>query len=110
MNESYAPSNYWLLCIIYVCHLLNHITYPKDPKIPDHRLTTDGGECGSPTGPSEGSKPKILSTRVPNGFFKLRCDQDPSTVKPMPVKPMSEFGMGRKSQRKVTEFKGSTSH
>ena len=24
MNGSDAPSNYWLLCIIYVCYLLNH--------------------------------------------------------------------------------------
>ena len=31
----------------------------------------------------EGSQPKILSTRVPNGFFLSRCDQDPSAVKPM---------------------------
>ena len=55
MNESDASSNHWLLCIIYVCYLPNHIAYSKDPKIPDHRLTTDGGECGSPTGHSEGS-------------------------------------------------------
>ena len=46
-------------------------------------LTTDGGECGSPTGPPEGSQSKILSTKVPNGFFRSRCDQDPSAVKPM---------------------------
>ena len=46
-------------------------------------LTTDGGESGSPTGTSAGSHPKFLSTRVPNGFFRSRCDQDPSAVKPM---------------------------
>ena len=39
-----------------MCYLLNHIVYSKDPQIPDHRLTTDGGECGSPTGTSEGSQ------------------------------------------------------
>ena len=83
MNESDAHSNYPLLCIIYVQYLPNHIAYSKDPKIPHHRHTTDGGECGSPTGNSEGSQLKILSTRVPNGFFRSRCDQDPSTVKPV---------------------------
>ena len=83
MNESDAPSNYWLLCIIYVCYLLNHIVHSNDPQIPDHRLTTDGGDCGSPAGTSEGLQPKILSTRVPNGFFISKCDQDPSAIKPM---------------------------
>ena len=53
MNGSDKPSNYWLLCIIYVCYLLNHIAYSKDSKIPDYRLTTDGGEHGSPSEPSE---------------------------------------------------------
>ena len=46
--------------------------------------TTDGGDHGSPTGTSEGSQPKILSTRAPNDFFQFGCDQDPSAVKPMP--------------------------
>ena len=32
MNESDASSNYWLLWFIYVCHLLNHIVYSKDPQ------------------------------------------------------------------------------
>ena len=56
-------------------HLV-HLTSPHkwDPTMldatnPYHSLTTDGGENGSPTGLSEGSQPKILSTRVPNGFF-----------------------------------------
>ena len=26
MNRSGAPANCWLLCMIYVCHILNHIT------------------------------------------------------------------------------------
>ena len=30
--------------------------------VPDNRLTTDEGECGYPTGSSEGSQPKIIST------------------------------------------------
>ena len=25
MNRSGAPANYWLLCLIYVCYILNHI-------------------------------------------------------------------------------------
>ena len=25
MNRSVAPANCWLLCLIYVCYLLNHI-------------------------------------------------------------------------------------
>ena len=69
MIESDVYSNYWLLCIIYVCYLLNQIVYSKDPQIPDHILSTDGWECGSPTGHSEGSQLKMLSTRVSNGFF-----------------------------------------
>ena len=83
MNGSDTPSYYWLLCIIYVCHLLNHISYSKDYKIPDHRLTTDGGDYGSTTGTSEGSQPKTTSTRVSNGSFRSRGDQNPSAVKPM---------------------------
>ena len=27
MNRSRAPANCWLLCLIYVCYLLNHIAY-----------------------------------------------------------------------------------
>ena len=54
-----------------------------DAPNPYHCLTTDGGEHGSPTGPSEDSQPKTIPTRVPNGFFRYRCDQDPSAVKPM---------------------------
>ena len=26
MNRSFAPANYWLLCLIYMCYLLNHIS------------------------------------------------------------------------------------
>ena len=77
---------------------LVHLTSPHiwDPTMldapnPYHSLTTDGGENGSPTGHSEGSQPKILSTRVPNGFFRSRCDQDPSAVN-----PMSEFDPNEK--------------
>ena len=44
-----------------------------------HCLTKDGGESGSPTGPSE-------SSQLTNGWFRSRCDQNPSAVK-----PMSEF-------------------
>ena len=67
-----------------------HLTspHPWDPTRlnapnPHQSLTTDGGEHGSPNGYSEGSQCKILSTRVPNSFFRSRCDQDPSAVKPM---------------------------
>ena len=67
-----------------------HLTcpHPWDPTMldapnPHHSLTTDGGENGSPNGASEGSQSKILSTRAPHGFFRSRCDQDPSAVKPM---------------------------
>ena len=35
MNRSCAPANCWLLCLIYVCDLLNHIAYSAlDGKIP----------------------------------------------------------------------------
>ena len=91
MNGSDVPSNYWLLFIIFMCYLLNYIAYSKDSKIPDHRFTTDGVESQSSTGTSEGSQPKILSTRVPNGFLRSRSDQEPSAVKPTPIKPMPEF-------------------
>ena len=84
MSESDAPANCWLLCITYVCYLLNDIACSKDSKIPDHSLTTNGGEYESPTGPSEGYQPKTKSARVPNGFFRSRCDQYPSVIKPMP--------------------------
>ena len=67
-----------------------HLTSPHpwysimlDAPNPYHSLTTDGGEHGSPNRLSEGSKLKILSTKVPNGFFRSRCDQDPSADKPM---------------------------
>ena len=67
-----------------------HLTspHPWDPTILDapncyHSLTADGWEHGSPNGPTENSKPKILSTRVPNGFFRSRRDQDSSAVNPM---------------------------
>ena len=55
INESDASSNYWLLCIIYVLSAQPHSLFQRS-QIPDHRLTTDGGECGSPTGTSEGSQ------------------------------------------------------
>ena len=83
MNKSDVPSNYWLLCIIYVYYLFNHIACSKDPRFRDHRLTTDGGDHGSPTVTSEGSQPKTISPRVHNGFFRSRCNQDQSAVKPM---------------------------
>ena len=77
---------------------LVHLTSPHqwDPTMldatnPYHSLTTHGGEHGSQTGTSEGSKPKIVSTRVPNVFFRSRCDQDPSAVK-----PRSEFDPNEK--------------
>ena len=35
MNRSGAPANCWLLCLIYVCYLLNHIACSAlDGKIP----------------------------------------------------------------------------
>ena len=35
MNRSGAPANCWLLCLIYVCHLLNHISCAAlDGKMP----------------------------------------------------------------------------
>ena len=39
-NRSGAPANCWLLCLIYVCYLLNHIAYSAlDGKIPLFALT-----------------------------------------------------------------------
>ena len=54
---------------------------------PNHRLDTDGGESGTPTGYSEGSIP-IKGPNVPAAFSRSRQDDAaPSIVKPMP-----EFG------------------
>ena len=40
MNRSGAPANCWLLSLIYVCHLLNHIACAAlDGKIPLFALT-----------------------------------------------------------------------
>ena len=40
MNRSGAPANCWLLCLIYVCYLLNHISWAAlDGKIPFFALT-----------------------------------------------------------------------
>ena len=40
MNRSGAPANCWLLCLIYVCYLLNHIACSAlDGKIPLLALT-----------------------------------------------------------------------
>ena len=40
MNRSGAPANCWLLCLIYVCYLLNHIAcHALDGKIPLLNLT-----------------------------------------------------------------------
>ena len=40
MNRSGAPANCWLLCLIYVCYLLNHIACTTlDGKIPLLALT-----------------------------------------------------------------------
>ena len=40
MNRSGAPANCWLLCLIYVCYLLNHIACNAlDGKIPLLALT-----------------------------------------------------------------------
>ena len=40
MNKSGAPANSWLLCLIYVCYLLNHITCAAlKGKIPLFALT-----------------------------------------------------------------------
>ena len=40
MNSSGVPANYWLLCLIYVCYLLNHIDCAAlDGKIPLFALT-----------------------------------------------------------------------
>ena len=40
MNRSGAPANCWLLCLTYVCYLLNHIACPGlDGKIPLFALT-----------------------------------------------------------------------
>ena len=40
MNRSGAPANCWLLCLIYVCYLLDHITCTAlDGKIPLLALT-----------------------------------------------------------------------
>ena len=80
-----------------------HLTspHPWDPAMLEapnhhHSLTTDGWEDGSPTEPSNFPQLKILSTRVPNGFFTYRCDQAPSAVK-----PMFEFDPCHKSYDKI---------
>ena len=40
MNRSGAPANCWLLCVIYVCYLLNHIACAAlDGKIPFFAIT-----------------------------------------------------------------------
>ena len=40
MNRSGSPANCWLLCLIYVCYLLNHIACAAlDDKIPLFALT-----------------------------------------------------------------------
>ena len=40
MNRSGAPANCWLICLIYVCYLLNHISCAAiDGKIPLFALT-----------------------------------------------------------------------
>ena len=40
MNRSRAPANFWPLCLIYVCYLLNHIACTAlDGKIPLLALT-----------------------------------------------------------------------
>ena len=40
MNRSGSPANCWLLCLIYVCYLLNHIACAAlDGKIPLFALT-----------------------------------------------------------------------
>ena len=40
MNRSGAPANCWLLCLIYVCYLLNHIACAAEGgKIPLFALT-----------------------------------------------------------------------
>ena len=40
MNRSGVPANCWLLCLIYVCYLLNHIACTAlDEKIPLLALT-----------------------------------------------------------------------
>ena len=59
------------LCML----LLNHTAYSQDPKIPAHRLTTDGGECGSQTGPSEGSQPKYYQQE------SAMASSDPDVIK-----------------------------
>ena len=50
---------------------------------PNHRLDIDGGESGSSTGSSQGSKVPI--PKVPTVFIRSRQDDaDPSIIKPMP--------------------------
>ena len=45
MNRSGAPANCWLLCLIYVCYLLNHVActaldekYPNWPLLVSHQI------------------------------------------------------------------------
>ena len=165
MNRSDAPANCWLLCMIYVCYILNHIAcgalngsipllvlYGITPDIsimllytfyqpvfyathdqhfpseseeraafwvgfgehcgdamthklldkitqkiisrsavrpitksnPNHRLDIDGGESGTSTGSSEGSKP-TKTPSIPTVFIRSRQDDaGPSIIKPMP--------------------------
>ena len=60
-----------------------------DAPNPYYSLTTDGGHfrrftiTNTINKSPEGPQSKILSTRVPNCFFRFRCDQDSSVVKPL---------------------------
>ena len=73
MNRSGAPANCWLLCLIYVCYLLNHIySDPSEDKI----------ISGSPLGPSEGFSLKQKTRTV---FIRSRDEENPSGSMPMPT-------------------------
>ena len=66
ITRSGAPANCWLLCMIYVCYILNHIA------------------CGALNGSiPQGSK--IPTPKVPMVFIRSRQDDaDPSLYQPMP--------------------------
>ena len=90
MNRSGAPANCWLLCLIYVCYLLNHIACTAlDGKIPllaltgitpdisiillftfyqpNHRLAPHGGEVSTSSDPSEDKNSSGSPIGAPEG-------------------------------------------
>ena len=88
--------------VIYNGHAITHKLVDKSavrPLMkanPNHRLDTDGGESGPPTGYSEGSI-LIKTTEVPTVFIRSRQDDAESSA----VKPKLESDPYHKSYVKV---------